>query len=106
MNVSRAEPLAAACVGLSELHKQVLDDTPYAHFLGLGISREDDGTLCYQLSFREEHIGNPLLRTFHGGILASFGEIVASLHAVEETGMQQEPLCTSLTKWPEPGGPA
>ncbi|CBL45322.1 hypothetical protein HDN1F_17390 [gamma proteobacterium HdN1] len=82
---------------MSELQKQVLDDTPYVHFLGLKVSREDDGTTCYQLCFREEHIGNPLLRTFHGGILASFGEIVAALHVVEDPGMQQQPLCTSLT---------
>jgi len=92
-----AEPLPAYCAGLSELQKQVLDDTPYVHFLGLKVSREDDGTTCYQLCFREEHIGNPLLRTFHGGILASFGEVVASLHVLEDAGMQQQPLCTSLT---------
>ncbi|HCT40600.1 MAG: PaaI family thioesterase [Sterolibacterium sp.] len=92
-----AEPRATECTGLSELQKQVLEGTPYLHFLGLGVSREDDGTVCYQLCFREEHIGNPLLRTFHGGILASFGEVAASLHVVEETGMQKQPLCTSLT---------
>lgn len=97
MTVSETEPLATYCAGLSELQKQVLDDTPYLNFLGLKVSREDDGTTCYQLCFREEHIGNPLLRTFHGGILASFGEIVASLHVVEDAGMQQQPLCTSLT---------
>jgi uncharacterized protein (TIGR00369 family) len=97
VSASGTEPLGICCAGLSELQKQVLDDTPYVHFLGLKVSREDDGTTCYQLCFREEHIGNPLLRTFHGGILASFGEIVAALHVVEDPGMQQQPLCTSLT---------
>jgi len=97
VTASGIEPLATDCAGLSELQKKVIDDTPYVHFLGLGVSREDDGTVYYQLCFREEHIGNPLLRTFHGGILASFGEVAASLHVVEETRMQQQPLCTSLT---------
>lgn len=97
MTATGTETLATDYAGLSELQKQVIDDTPYVRFLGLGISREDDGTVCYQLCFREEHVGNPLLRTFHGGILASFGEVAASLHVVAETGMQQQPLCTSLT---------
>src|SRR5690606_5573884 len=97
MTAPGIETLATYCSGLSELQKQVLDETPYVHFLGLKIIREDDGTTCYQLCFREEHIGNPLLRTFHGGILASIGEVVASLHVLEEAGMQQQPLCTSLT---------
>lgn len=97
MSASGIEPLITDCGGLSALQKQVLDETPYVNFLGLGVNRGSDGTVCYQLCFREEHIGNPLLRTFHGGILASFGEIVASLHVVEAAGMQRQPSCTSMT---------
>lgn len=40
----------------------------------------------YVVDFREEHLGNPLIRTFHGGILASIGETVAAMHVARERG--------------------
>lgn len=97
MNLSESRPLPDGCAGLTDLQKQMLGDTPYVRFLGLEVSRSNDGAVCYRLRFREEHLGNPLLRTFHGGILASFGEIVAALHVVESVGLEQEPSCSSLT---------
>lgn len=37
------------------------------------------------------------MRTFHGGILASFGKIVAALFVRESEGLEQEPSCSSMT---------
>ena len=84
---------------LNDVQKKMLEDTPFVDFLGLEAITSDDpdeGT-AYQLSFREEHIGNPLLRTFHGGILASFGEIAAALYLVQTLDLDREPSCTSMT---------
>ncbi len=69
---------------------------PYAHFLGIR-EGEVDGELRYFLDFRNEHLGNPLIRTFHGGILASFGELVATLHLARERGDPVLPDCASMT---------
>lgn len=68
----------------------------YASFLGLR-EGEVDGERRYLLDFREEHVGNPLIRTFHGGILASFGEQVAALHLARERGDTVLPECATLT---------
>lgn len=97
MNLPESQLLQVCYAGLNDLQKQLLDDMPYARFLGLEISCSDEGSVCYKLQFREQHIGNPLLRTFHGGILASFGEIVAALHVLESVGLKQEPSCSSMT---------
>jgi uncharacterized protein (TIGR00369 family) len=69
---------------------------PYASFLGLR-EGEVDGERRYFLDFREEYVGNPLIRTFHGGILASFGEQVAALHLARERGDTVLPECATLT---------
>lgn len=71
-------------------------ESPYAQFLGL---REEhiNGEHCFLLDFREEHMGNPLIRTFHGGILASFGELVAALHLARGRGDGVLPECATMT---------
>ena len=69
---------------------------PDASFLGLR-EGEVDGERRYFLDFREEYVGNPLIRTFHGGILASFGEQVAALHLARERGDTVLPECATLT---------
>ena len=77
--------------------EEVLSGNPYARFLGIQVEIRDDGTRDYSMSFREEYIGNPLIKTFHGGILASFAEIVAALH-LQATGIiADSPKCTSMT---------
>ena len=54
-------------------HGEVREGTsctePFIDFLGI---REMlvDGEPRYLIDFREEHIGNPMIRTFHGGVLA------------------------------------
>jgi acyl-CoA thioesterase len=77
---------------------------PFLDFLGireavLETSAHDQAgsTPCYQVEFREEHMGNPLIRTFHGGILASIGEAVAAMHLARERGDSAMPECATMT---------
>lgn len=69
---------------------------PFIDFLGF---REDlvDGELRYLIEFREEHLGNPLIRTFHGGILAAFGEVVAAVHLARQRGDTELAECATMT---------
>lgn len=71
-------------------------DCPFMEFLGIRPLHEDAQDR-YCLDFREEHVGNPLIRTFHGGILASFGEIVAAMHLAKSLMRSDVPECASMT---------
>jgi uncharacterized protein (TIGR00369 family) len=82
--------------GLNQVQRDILDKTPFVGFLGLTVSPSDRAFSCH-MTFREEHIGNPLLRTFHGGIVASFGETSAALYLVHELDLDDEPQCSSMT---------
>lgn len=69
---------------------------PFIEFLGI---RETliDGQQGYWIDFREEHIGNPMIRTFHGGVLAGFSEVVAATHLARQLGMLDAPECATMT---------
>lgn len=69
---------------------------PFIEFLGI---RETlaDGQQRYWIDFREEHIGNPMIRTFHGGVLAGFSEVVAATHLARQLGMLDAPECATMT---------
>ena len=90
------EPTVFEAPRMNKVQKEMLENTPFVEFLGLEAVDSDKG-IAYQLSFREEHIGNTLLRTFHGGILASFGEITAALYLVQSLDLDKEPSCNSMT---------
>lgn len=82
---------------------------PFLDFLGIReeCSVDENGEMAdagvtesahrYLVDFREELIGNPLIRTFHGGILASVGETVAAMHLARERGEAQLPECATMT---------
>ena len=69
---------------------------PFHRFLGM---REEvvEGETRYLMDFCENHVGNPLIRTFHGGVLASFGEVVAATHLARSLGRAELPACSTLT---------
>lgn len=73
-----------------------LCDEPFVDFLGF---REEtlNGETRYFMDFRDSHIGNPMIRTFHGGILASFGEVTAAAHLARQRGDDEVPLCSTMT---------
>ena len=72
------------------------DVSPYEKFLGMTAS-DDNGEATYKMPFREQHIGNPLIKTFHGGIIASFAELVAGAHLTANQTEQNKPVCSSMT---------
>lgn len=47
--------------------------SPMGKWLGFLAAPEGDGAL-YRLTFSEEHIGNPMIRALHGGVIAAFLE--------------------------------
>ena len=69
---------------------------PFIDFLGIRPLAEGSQEQ-YSLDFREEHVGNPLIKTFHGGILASFGEAVAAMHLAKALTLDDIPECASIT---------
>ncbi len=69
---------------------------PFHQFLGL-IEETVDGKTRYFMDFCEVHVGNPMIRTFHGGVLASFGEVVAATHLARSLGRGELPTCSTLT---------
>lgn len=72
------------------------DQSPYERFLSFDID-QDNGAPVYSMSFREQHVGNPMIKTFHGGILASFVEVVAAKHLQVSGEITDPPECTSTT---------
>lgn len=73
-----------------------LSGDAFTRFLGL-YEQEHLAESRYAMQFREVHLGNPQIRTFHGGILAGFGEIVAAHFVAKQNGWNSLPACKSLT---------
>lgn len=65
--------------------QQVLSRSPFSAFLGCS-AREYNQEPVFQLAFAEHHIGNPLIRAIHGGIIASFCECAATAILALEFG--------------------
>lgn len=64
----------------------------------LGVVQENvNGSPVFRMTFRDQHVGNPLIKTFHGGIIASFAEVVAERY-LQMTGVLSFPtICSSMT---------
>lgn len=88
MNVSLKECLKEPTEGVF--------DEPFHKFLGFE-ERMVNGEMLYFMTFRDEHVGNPLIGTFHGGILASFGEVVAARYLAQHCGDGALPTCSTMT---------
>ena len=69
---------------------------PFHRFLGMRVEVVE-GETRYLMDFCENHVGNPLIRTFHGGVLASFGEVVAATHLARSLARVELPACSTLT---------
>lgn len=55
----------------------IIENIPYAHFLGIEFQPEKDGKLLFSLPFKPENIGNPVLPALHGGVIGGFLENAA-----------------------------
>ena len=58
---------------------------PYAGLIGVECSRVGDD-LLFKLPANKDNIGNPLLPSIHGGVIAGFMELAAALHLLIFTG--------------------
>lgn len=90
--MSTAKRISAEKISSLKLCKE-----PFVDFLGF---REEtqNGEIRYFMDFRDSHIGNPMIRTFHGGILASFGEVAAAAYLARQRDDDDElPLCSTMT---------
>ncbi len=54
-------------------------------WLGFSASQDTDGYV-YSLSFDEKHIGNPLIRALHGGVIGAFLEVAAQCELAAKIG--------------------
>jgi len=60
------------------------DRVPFFRFLGFTVLQANETDLLAEMPFDERHIGNPVLETYHGGIIASFMEAIASVHVLDD----------------------
>lgn len=68
----------------------VLAAIPYARFLGVSLEQASGGLECV-LPFREEIVGNSVLRAIHGGVIGAFLELTAILRLINESPSDRVP---------------
>ena len=66
--------------------------TAFGRWINFSID-EDRGGLLYALGFQERHIGNPGIRSIHGGVVSSFLELAAQ--AELSARLRGAPLATA-----------
>lgn len=71
---------------MSDIRATILA-APIAQWLGVSVS--DDG--LYHLQFHERHIGNPAIRTIHGGVVEAFLEVSAQCALAEASNANAVP---------------
>ena len=64
--------------------QQLSKDSPMANWFGLKVEAKDDQHL-YHLTFAEPHIGNPIIRALHGGVISAFLQHAATLEVLSRT---------------------
>ncbi len=69
---------------------------PFFRFLGFTIVNIEAGQVAAQMPFSESYIGNPVMNYYHGGIIASVMEAVASV-AVWQDLKKRSPKPINLT---------
>lgn len=69
---------------------------PYARTVGLELTR-DDGGLLTVLRFREENIGNFVVRAIHGGVVGALLEHAAIMHLLIETDLVVVPKIVNVS---------
>lgn len=67
---------------------KAIEMIPYANFLGVRFSENEDGSLLFRMPFDEKNIGNTALPAIHGGVIAGFMEnaaVMSLMWAMEST---------------------
>ena len=60
-------------------------DSPISSWFGL-VTTIEDGEHRFTLTFDEPHIGNPVIRALHGGVISAFLEHAATLDVLSRVG--------------------
>jgi acyl-coenzyme A thioesterase PaaI-like protein len=71
-------------------YRQLFDSIPYARLIGISCSRLGDD-LIFRLPASRDNVGNPLLPALHGGVIAGFMELSASMHLLIGMGAAEVP---------------
>ena len=66
-----------------------INESPINDWLNFS-SAQDGERRVYSIEFSEEHIGNPLIRALHGGVIAMFMEYAAEKELQSSLGEQVE----------------
>ncbi len=78
-----------------------IDRSAMFSWLNLSVS-EEEKKLVYHLGFSEAHIGNPVIRAIHGGVVSTFLEAAAYLETYaclqEEVSLQTTSVHTSFLR--------
>lgn len=64
-----------------------IEGAPVATWLGLTAMQDESG-LLYRLAFADRHIGNPVIRALHGGVIAAFLEFSSQLELAARLGAE------------------
>ena len=75
----------------------LVDAIPYAHFLGMRCTVEEDGDILFVLPAKQENIGNPTLPALHGGAIGGFMEHAAIIHLLATMGTPRMPKTIDLS---------
>jgi|APMI01.1.fsa_nt_gi uncharacterized protein (TIGR00369 family) len=74
----------------------LLKRTPFCRFLAFDLVSANGDEVSASMKFADRFVGNPILNLYHGGIVASFMEVVASL-IVWQDGSETGPKPINLT---------
>lgn len=89
----RRELLAPSPETVTKIEKRIAASA-MGNWFGAKVSL-DDGQHLYQLTFDEPHIGNPVIRALHGGVISAFLEYCATQEVLSR--LDQEVACRSIS---------
>jgi len=76
---------------------ELVSSIPYADYIGMKIQQNINGEIIFVLPFQEKHVGNPMIRAIHGGVLASFMECSATMMVIGTVSHDHLPKCVNQT---------
>lgn len=69
---------------------------PYARFIGMGCEQIGE-RFRFRMEPRESNIGNPIIRTVHGGVVGGFMELSAALQIVLNSDAETLPRVVDIS---------
>ena len=78
---------------------------PFFRFLGLSVTEATESGVVTSMPFVDRHVGNPVQGNYHGGIIASFMEVTASLSVLDDWEDQRPKPINLTVDYLRPGRP-